>query len=136
MKIGELSRRTGVSVRSLRYYEEQGLCTPTRTPGGQREYTDDAIDRVILIQQLFAAGIRSARIGQILPCMQAPEGTPNERTTIRLANDLTAERDRIEAMIADLVRSRTLLDEIISAATSDGATAASTGNARKAEQTT
>ncbi|NED82406.1 MerR family DNA-binding transcriptional regulator, partial [Streptomyces sp. SID11233] len=34
MKIGELARRTGASVRSLRYYEQQGLLDSTRTPGG------------------------------------------------------------------------------------------------------
>ncbi|WP_306461493.1 MerR family transcriptional regulator [Tsukamurella sputi] len=76
MKIGELSRRTAVSVRSLRYYEEQGLLSPSRTPGGHRDYPDSAVDRVILVQQLFAAGLHSPRIVQLLPCMHAPEGDP------------------------------------------------------------
>lgn len=116
MRIGELSRRTGVSVRSLRYYEEQGLLAPDRTPGGQREFADAAVDRVILVQQLFAAGLRSQRIAQILPCMRAPEGVPNERTTTELARTLVAERDRIDATLADLLRSREVLDEIIVAA--------------------
>ncbi|MFB6640979.1 MerR family DNA-binding transcriptional regulator [Streptomyces chartreusis] len=38
MKIGELSSRTGVSVRLLRYYEEQGLLLSQRTAGGHRSY--------------------------------------------------------------------------------------------------
>ena len=116
MKIGELSRRTGVSVRSLRYYEEQRLLSPTRTPGGHRDYPEAAVDRVILVQQLFAAGLHSPRIARLLPCMQAPEGGPNERATAKLADQLKAERERINGAITDLVRSRALLDEIIAAA--------------------
>jgi DNA-binding transcriptional MerR regulator len=119
VKIGELSRRTGVSNRSLRYYEEQALLTPDRTPGGQREFPETAVDRVILIQQLFAAGIHSAQITQMLPCMHAPEGGPNAQATPRLARALITERERIDAAIADLTRSRSLLDEVISAASAD-----------------
>ena len=52
MRISELSRRTGVSERSLRYYEEQGLLAAGRTPGGHREYGEWAVDRVIRIQAL------------------------------------------------------------------------------------
>lgn len=40
MRIGELARRTGVSVRALRYYEEQGLLVPARAANGYREYTE------------------------------------------------------------------------------------------------
>src|SRR5258708_4374886 len=59
MRIGELARRTGVSERSLRYYETQGLLRAERTPGGHREYGDWAVDRVIRIQALYAAGLPS-----------------------------------------------------------------------------
>ncbi len=38
MKIGELSRRTGVPTRMLRYYEEQGLLRPERADNGYRSY--------------------------------------------------------------------------------------------------
>jgi DNA-binding transcriptional MerR regulator len=100
----------------LRYYEEQKLMAPTRTAGGQREYSEAAVDRVILVQQLFAAGLHSVRIAEILPCMRAPEGGPNERATARLAQSLVAERERIDSTIADLVRSRALLDDIVSSA--------------------
>src|SRR5688572_2880014 len=53
MRIGELAKRTGVSERSLRYYEKQGLLTAERTLGGHRDYPDGAVDRVIRIQELF-----------------------------------------------------------------------------------
>ncbi|MFE5890293.1 MerR family transcriptional regulator [Streptomyces sp. NPDC056462] len=128
MRIGELARRTGVSERSLRYYEAQGLLRAERTPGGHRDFPQAAVDRVVRIQELFAAGLHSSRIAQLLPCMRDTDGGPSVIATPRLVEDLTAERDRIDGMIADLVlphsrlRSsggtpiRDTLDEVIEAA--------------------
>jgi DNA-binding transcriptional MerR regulator len=113
MRIGELARRTAVSERSLRYYEEQGLLTAERTPGGHRDYPDGAVDRVIRIQELFAAGLHSAKIAQLLPCMRDADGGSSTIAAPRLVTDLTAERDRIDRMISDLIRSRQVLDEVI-----------------------
>ncbi|MFB7493305.1 MerR family transcriptional regulator [Streptomyces sp. NPDC056161] len=69
MKIGELAAQAGVSVRALRYYEEGGLLRSERTPAGQRTYPDGALERVLFIQQLFAAGLASRTIITILPCI-------------------------------------------------------------------
>ncbi|MET9077038.1 MerR family transcriptional regulator, partial [Streptomyces sp. NPDC004232] len=65
MRIGELSKRTGVSPRSLRYYEEQGLLTSSRSDAGQRHYSDAAVQRVSLIRQLFDAGMSSRVIATV-----------------------------------------------------------------------
>ncbi|MEU6146954.1 MerR family transcriptional regulator [Streptomyces sp. NPDC047081] len=116
MRIGELARRTGVSERSLRYYETQGLLAAERTPGGHRDYPEAAVDRVIRIQELYAAGLHSGRIAQLLPCMRDADGGPSAVATPKLVADLTAERERIDHTIADLVRSRDTLDEVIKAA--------------------
>ncbi|MFF7446149.1 MULTISPECIES: MerR family transcriptional regulator [unclassified Streptomyces] len=116
MRIGELARRTGVSERSLRYYETQGLLRADRTPGGHRDYPEAAVDRVIRIQELFAAGLHSGKIAQLLPCMRDADGGPSAVATPRLVDDLARERERIDRMIADLVRSRDTLDEVIQVA--------------------
>jgi DNA-binding transcriptional MerR regulator len=116
MRIGELSRRTGVSERSLRYYEQQGLLASDRTPGGQREYAERAVDRVIHIQELFAAGLRSRTIAFLLPCMRDSDGGPSLDATPRLVTELTAERTRLELAIRDLANSRDVLDDVIAAA--------------------
>ena len=116
MRIGELARRTGVSERSLRYYEEQGLLVPGRTPGGHRDYPGHAVDRVIRIQELFAAGLHSRKIAQILPCMRDADGGPSAIATPRLVADLTAERDRVDRMMVELAASREILDQVIEAA--------------------
>ncbi|WP_184080753.1 MerR family transcriptional regulator [Nocardiopsis mwathae] len=113
MRIGELSRRTGVSERSLRYYEEQGLLVARRTAGGHREYSDAAVERVERIQCLYAAGVNSSGIYELLPCMYAQErGDPAPD----LLDSLARERGRISAMIDRLAASRDLLDEVIASA--------------------
>jgi DNA-binding transcriptional MerR regulator len=53
LRIGEAAARVGVSCRTLRYYEELGLLTPSeRTPGGARRYTEDDVARLAHIREL------------------------------------------------------------------------------------
>ncbi|MEO3790728.1 MerR family transcriptional regulator [Nonomuraea sp. B10E15] len=113
MRIGELAQQTGVSERSLRYYEQQGLLQAERTPGGHRDYADGAVERVIRIQELFAAGLCSTKIAQLLPCLGDGKGGAAVTATPWLADQLTKERERIDRMIGDLVRSRDVLDDVI-----------------------
>ncbi|ASO20836.1 DNA-binding transcriptional MerR regulator [Actinoalloteichus hoggarensis] len=113
MRIGELARRTAVSERSLRYYEKQGLLAAERTTGGHRVYPAGSVDRVVRIQELFAAGLCSAKIAEILPCVRDVDGGPAETATPFLVEELTVERERITRTIDDLLRSRDVLDEVI-----------------------
>lgn len=76
MRIGEVAERAGVSVRALRYYEEQRLLPADRSAGGQRQYPDSAVERVRLIQQLYAAGLASATVREVLPCVDSGEVPP------------------------------------------------------------
>ena len=69
MKIGELSRRTGVSVRMLRYYEGEGLLAPPRTEAGYRDYGPAEEETVRRIKMLGAAGMTLETIQQLLPCV-------------------------------------------------------------------
>lgn len=107
MRIGDLAARTGASVRLLRYYEEQGLLSAARTPSGQRTYGPQAVERVQLVQQLFAAGLPSRTIVQLLPCVDSGRATPESFAL------LVAERDRISAQLAELEAARGRLDEVI-----------------------
>lgn len=68
MRIGELSKATGVSSRALRYYEQQGLLLSERRPNGYREYAPESIKIVAFIQDLFQAGLSSDVVREILPC--------------------------------------------------------------------
>ncbi|WP_216212065.1 MerR family transcriptional regulator [Amycolatopsis aidingensis] len=111
MRIGELASRGGVSVRSLRYYEEQGLLTSTRSAGGQRHYTADKVERVRFIQRLYAAGLSSHTIAELLPCVDSPSEENTEAALERMAQ----ERDRLSEHIASLIHTRDALDELMAA---------------------
>ncbi|MDT9686780.1 MerR family transcriptional regulator [Streptomyces sp. P9(2023)] len=112
MRIGELASRAGVSVRSVRYYEEQGLLTSTRSPSGQRHYTSDEVERVAFIQRLYAAGLSSRTIAELLPCVDAPSKENSDSALERMA----LERERLSTHIADLVRTRDTLDALMTTA--------------------
>ena len=111
MRIGELAAQAGVSVRSLRYYEEQGLLTSTRSPSGQRHYTEVEVERVTFLQRLYAAGLSSRTIAELLPCVDTPTSDTSQAALVRMEQ----ERDRVTTHIDDLVRTRDSLDELIAA---------------------
>ncbi|WP_433722347.1 MerR family transcriptional regulator [Nocardia sp. CA-129566] len=109
MRIGELARRTGVSARSLRYYEQQGLLHSSRSVGGQRLYMMAEVARVRVIRQLFDAGLSSKVIARLLPCVDSDD--------VDVAEDafttMVGERNRLTADITRLVEARDALDELI-----------------------
>ncbi|MFI6082957.1 MerR family transcriptional regulator [Streptomyces sp. NPDC051217] len=112
MRIGELASRAGVSVRSVRYYEEQGLLASTRSASGQRHYTQSEVERVAFIQRLYAAGLSSRTISELLPCVDAPSEVNSDAALERMAQ----ERERLSEHIDDLVRTRKALDGLMATA--------------------
>ncbi|MFE2726984.1 MerR family transcriptional regulator [Kitasatospora sp. NPDC059327] len=73
MRIGELSAQTGVSVRLLRYYEEQGLLESRRREGGHRRYGAEAAVVVRRIRALLGAGLSTSAIRDVLPCVSGED---------------------------------------------------------------
>lgn len=115
MRIGELSRTTGASRRSLRYYEEQGLLSPTRLPSGYRVFDQADVDAVQRIRQLLAAGIATATIADLLPCVRI-EGERLAPTCADALQRIRGERDRLHRAVEELEASRRLLDAVLEAA--------------------
>lgn len=111
MRIGEVAAAAGVSTRALRYYEEKNLLPAQRSSSGQRHYAEGAVERVQLIQQLYAAGLGSTAIAELLPCVHTG------LATLAMLARLSAERDRIDTQAQQLVLTRDRLDVVIVAAT-------------------
>lgn len=115
MQIGELSARTGASVRMLRYYEEQGLLDPQRTASGYRIYAETDVDRVARIRCMLSAALPAGVVGQALRFLLDGRAVipdlPEERT--RLADTLQGELDTLTEKIAALEHSRDLLEKVV-----------------------
>ena len=107
MRIGEVAALAGVSVRALRYYEEQGLLVAERSASGQRHYPPETVDRVAFIQSLYAAGLASKAVLPILPCLE------HGVLTDEMHERLLAERARVQAQLEELTATRDKLDEVI-----------------------
>src|SRR5258708_13223757 len=79
IRIGELAKRSGVSVRALRYYEDQGLLQSERSSSGQRYYPAHAVERVRFLQDMYAAGLTSRNIAVSAPSLAPRPSTQAHR---------------------------------------------------------
>src|SRR5260370_38799662 len=100
MTIGELSRRTGINVKTLREYEGMGLIyTVGRSPGNYRLFDDSALWGVEEIRSLRSLGLTLAEIQDIATTYL---GGPDEPIDPHLARHLRVARAHIDARIAEL----------------------------------
>lgn len=113
VRIGQLSRRTGVPTHLLRYYEARQLLAPRRGTSGYREYTEDAVLTVLQIKKLLEAGLSTQEIGFILPCATGP--TPDLEPCPELLETLQARLRLVDERLDTLLASRRALHQHIEA---------------------
>ena len=112
LKIGDLARATGASVRSIRHYDQQGLLASTRAENGYRSFRAVAISQVKQIQRLIATGFSLEEIRSFPDCMLLIEGAKacaniTEAQRKRLAilerqiEALENQRQRLRAMLIE-----------------------------------
>lgn len=82
-QIGEVAERVGLSLRTVRYYEEVGLVTPSdRTAGGFRLYTDNDVERLELVKHLKPLGFSLETMNELLELharVVAGQSQPDDR---------------------------------------------------------
>src|SRR3954463_13325434 len=74
LTIGQVSARSGVAPSALRYYEEQGLISSTRTPGGARRYARAVLRRLAFVRAAQNVGLSLAEARDALATL--PDGRP------------------------------------------------------------
>lgn len=116
MRIGELSAATGVPTRLLRYYENQGLLVSQRQVNGYRDYPDDMADRVVQVRGLIDAGIPTAVIYDMLPCL-VDTSAPHPVIEPSVAQTLDERRAQLDKRIACLTRNRDAITDYLARAT-------------------
>ena len=109
LRIGELARRSGVNLETLRYYERRGLLPkPPRTRSGYRSYPTVAVQRVRFIKRAQALGFSLSEIYDLLAL-----GTERGKTGAELRRHARAEESKVKQKIRSLQAMKTVLREFL-----------------------
>lgn len=109
LTIGELSRRTGVKIPTIRYYEDIGLvAAPPRSEGGQRRYDAAAVGRLNFIRHARDLGFEIGDICELVAMAQSPQASCHAADSIARKH-----LDEVERRIARLSALRTELARMV-----------------------
>lgn len=108
MRIGELARRAGTTMRTIRYYEERGLLSPSaRTKGGFRLYEERELKRLHVIRRLQQLDIPLAQVKALFD--RRSQGRP----AAEIAPDLSrALQDQLATLGGKIQRFRALQESV------------------------
>jgi Cu(I)-responsive transcriptional regulator len=111
LSIGQVARRSGVGVETVRFYEREGLLEePARRASGYRQYTDDVVRRLLFIKKAKSLGFTLREISDLIELRLDPNSTRanvRAQTQVKLAD--------IDAKIRDLQGMRFALAKLIKA---------------------
>ena len=117
LQIGDVGERTGLSLRSVRHYEEVGLLPAAeRSPGGFRLYTDAAVERLLVVKQMKPLEFTLDEMRALLDAQDELAAGPPPARRRELHEALAAFRVLVEQRIAKLEQrltgARTLHDSL------------------------
>ncbi|MEV7520365.1 heavy metal-responsive transcriptional regulator [Streptomyces sp. NPDC091371] len=105
MRIGDLAAHTGLTTKTIRFYEDSGLLPPPpRTPGGYRDYPDRTATRLRFVREAQSAGLTLAEIRSVLALRDDGHAPCTHVSTL-----IHAHLDDIDRRIAELTSARTAL---------------------------
>lgn len=114
LQIGEVAERTGVTQRTLRFYEEKGLLTPpSRLDGGFRLYSEDDVKRVEQIKRLQS--LLNLTLADIKEMVEAEEVKNQLRAEYRRDADVSERRAKLSRAIAVTERQFAIIDHKLGA---------------------
>ncbi len=112
LQIGDVAERTGLSLRSIRHYEDVGLLPPSeRSPGGFRLYTEAAVARLLVVRGMKPLDFTLDEMRELLDLVDELELAPSARRPDRRARLLEYEQlvgERVEKLRSRLVSARAL----------------------------
>jgi DNA-binding transcriptional MerR regulator len=106
-QIGEVAERVGLSLRTVRYYEEVGvLAAPARTEGGFRLYEEDHVEQLLLIKQMKPLGLSLDEMRELLAARATLRGSASAAAKAKaraaLESFAALAADRCEELRAQL----------------------------------
>lgn len=112
MQIGEVATRTELSLRTIRYYEEVGLVSPSsRTSGGFRLYSEADVERLELVKRMKPLDFSLEDMGALLQVVDELDAGPSTAERTDLLARLEDFRTAADSRVADLRRKLTFAEE-------------------------
>ncbi|MCV2868735.1 MerR family transcriptional regulator [Defluviimonas sp. WL0002] len=108
MNIGDVAQRTGLPIKTIRYYEDIGLVKPSRAANGYRDFSGRDMDRLHLVAQGRQMGFTLAEC-QKLVCLNEDEHRASRDVRALAVENLTAVRSKIASLRALESRLQTLI---------------------------
>lgn len=100
LQIGAVAERTGLSLRTVRYYEEVGLLPAAeRSPGGFRLYDEQAVQRLLVVKRMKPLDLTLDEVRELLDLLDALDGVAPVNA---LRDRLAGYRARVEASVRTL----------------------------------
>lgn len=116
LNIGQLAKKTYVTVETLRFYEKQGLIvTPQRTDSGYRQYPPDTVKRVFFIQRAKEVGFTLKEIKELLFLRRQPGSSC---TDVKLRS--LEKIEEVDKKIEDLEKIKRALSQMVMRCTGSG----------------
>jgi MerR family transcriptional regulator, copper efflux regulator len=116
MQIGEAAERVGLSIRTIRHYEQVGLIVPSaRTDGGFRLYTESDLGRLAVVKQMKPLGFTLDEMRDLLGVLDAlPTAAAGDRLALfdRLAMYHTLATTRVDVLREQLVTAHSFADAL------------------------
>jgi DNA-binding transcriptional MerR regulator len=139
MQIGQVAARTQLSVRTVRYYHDVGLLTPSaRSSGGFRLYTDDDVERLLVIRGMKPLGFTLEEMKQLLEALEHVDDAHATKSQHQhAAQQLDEFRTKVAESAARMRRQLAYAEQLTEFLTTGGAHAAGKpcggdrGNARR-----
>jgi len=114
--IGQIAKKSGISVDTIRYYEKEGLLEkPQRKDSGYRQYNDDVIERLSFIRQAKSLGFTLTQINELLS-LEVKKGT----TSKDIKNIAQSKLKDIEEKIKMLKKMQKILKELVTQCSGKG----------------
>ncbi len=115
-QIGEVAERVGLSLRTVRYYEEMGLVSPeTRTEGGFRLYSENEIERLELIKRMKPLGFTVHEMRELLDSRDALRTLDTDEASAAKARELMVSYTEAAATRCDTLRAQLAQAESLTA---------------------
>ncbi|WP_028279895.1 MerR family transcriptional regulator [Arthrobacter sp. H5] len=114
MHIGELADQTGLSLRTIRHYDETGLLpASTRTDGGFRVYTDADLARLLVIRSMKPLGFSLEQMAELLDAVDRLDGGSEEPSDRRqLASYISQAEDKRDKLARNLKQADQFIREL------------------------